>query len=375
MKLHCHRSSLVTAFQVVGAVVPTRTPKDILKNVKLQATDGTATLTGTDQEIGIRYEIPGVESESDGEVLLPAAHLLSILRELSDEHVDLELVDGGFWVRAGHSEFRLPTPDAEEFPPVPSFTDENYLLISGRSLREAVRRTVFATDVESTRYALGGVLLELESEALTMVATDSRRLAVVRNSCRTEGTAELANDRPVVPSKALSLAERSISDDEAEVFVAVHANDVVIKTGNSTISSRLVDGRFPNYRQVIPAESRLTIALVVEPFYSAVRKAQLVTDNDSRGVDFCFTSGLLTLNSQSADIGQSKVELPIGYDGDDLIITFDPRFVAEFLRVLEPETSIRLELIDDESAAVFRVDESYTYVIMPLSRTQRDSRP
>ena len=375
MKLHCHRPSLVTAFQVVGAVVPTRTPKDILKNVKLQVADGTATLIGTDQEVGIRYEIPGVEVASGGEVLLPAAHLLSILRELSDEHVDLELNDGAIWVRAGHSEFQLPTPDTEEFPPVPSFADENYLVISGRGFREAVRRTVFATDVESTRYALGGVLLELESDALTMAATDSRRLAVVRSSCRTEGAAELENDRPVVPSKALSLAERSIGDDEFEVFLAVHANDVVIKTGNSTISSRLVDGRFPNYRQVIPTEPRQTIELVVGPFYSVVRQAQLVTDNDSRGVDFHFTSGLLTLNSQSAEIGQSKVELPIGYDGDELTITFDPRFVAEFLRVLELEKSIRLELIDDESAAVFRVDESYTYVIMPLSRTQQDSRP
>ena len=375
MKLRCHRPSLVAAFQVVGAVVPSRTPKDILKNVRLQAVDGTATLSGTDQEVGIRYEIPGVESESDGDVLLPASHVLSILRELSDEHVDLELADGVFWIRTGHSEFQLPTPDAEEFPPVPSFSDENYLVISGRSFREAVRRTVFATDVESTRYALGGVLLELAADALTFAATDSRRLAIVRNSCRCEGTSERDNDRPIVPSKALSLAERSIADDDAEVFLAVHANDAVIKTGNSTISSRLVDGRFPNYQQVIPAESPLTIALVVGPFYSAVRQAQLVTDNDSRGVDFQFANGLLTLNSQSADIGQSKVELPIDYDGDALTITFDPRFVAEFLRVLEPETSIRLELIDDESAAVFRVDESYTYVIMPLSRTQQDSRP
>ena len=101
---------------------------------------------------------------------------------------------------------------------------------------------------------------------------------------------------------------------------------------------------------------------------SAVRQAQIVTNEESRGVDFAFSKGLLTLNSQAADIGQSRVELPVSYDGADLAITFDPRFVAEFLRVLEPERQVRLDLIDAESAAVLRTDDGYTYVIMPLSR-------
>ena len=173
---------------------------------------------------------------------------------------------------------------------------------------------------------------------------------------------------PVVPSKAMSLIERSIADDDSEVFVAIHANDILVKSSNSTISSRLVEGRFPNYRDVIPSESGVTVEMLVGPFLSAVRQAQIVTNEESRGVEFTFSSGLLTLNSRAADVGQSKVQLPIVYDGEELTITFDPQFVADFLRVLEPEKQVKVELINSESAAVFRSDDAYTYVIMPLSR-------
>lgn len=368
MRLQCHRPSLATAFQVVSGVVPARTPKEILKNVKLQVADGKATLIGTDQEVGIRYEIPGVEVESDGESLLPTSRMISILRELQDDGVNLELADGRVMVRAGHSEFGLSAEDAAEFPSVAAFDDEQFHVVAGDAFRTGVRRTIFATDVESTRYAMGGVLLELGTETLALAATDSRRLAVTKLVCRSQGVEEPANAAPVIPSKAMTLIERSIGEDEEEVLIAVHSNDALVKCGNSTIYSRLVEGRFPRYADVIPTQSSRDVELLAGPFHSAVRQAQIVTNEESRGVDFIFSEGLLTLNSQAADIGQSKVELPISYQGDELTITFDPRYIAEFLRVLEPEKQITLALIDGESAAVFRTDDSYTYVVMPLSR-------
>jgi DNA polymerase-3 subunit beta len=141
-----------------------------------------------------------------------------------------------------------------------------------------------------------------------------------------------------------------------------------VKTANSTIYSRLVEGRFPRYQDVIPSSSSISVDLTTGPFYSAVRQAQIVTSEESRGVDFTFSNGLLTLKSASAEVGESKVELPISYDAADLTITFDPRYVAEFLRVLEPERSIKLELTDGESAAVLRTEDGYLYIIMPLSR-------
>jgi DNA polymerase-3 subunit beta len=215
---------------------------------------------------------------------------------------------------------------------------------------------------------LGGILLELGEGTITMAATDSRRLAVVNAACRSEGDGKLENEAPVIPSKAMLLAERSITDEEQDVLIAVHANDVLMKCGQFTIYSRLVEGRFPKYENVVPKECNVAIELVVGPFHSVIRQAQIVTSEESRGVDFAFSDGLLTLHSKAADVGQSKVELPISYDYEDLTITFDPRFIAEFLRGFEPEKQVKLQLIDAESAAVFRSDDSYSYVIMPLSR-------
>jgi DNA polymerase-3 subunit beta len=368
MKLHCHRPSLVTAFQVVSGVVPSRTPKEILKNVKLEVRGGQAVLIGTDQEVGIRYTIPGVEIESDGEVLLPANRVKSILHELTDDGVNLEVKDDAAWIRAGQSEFRLSACDAVEFPPVTEFDSERFHVVTGKILGEAIRRTVFATDVESTRYALGGVLVEFEPEAMTLAATDSRRLAVVKCACRSEGKGDSTVLKPVVPSKAMTLIQSSIVADDEDVQISVHENDVVVRCGNAVISARLVEGRFPNYTEVIPKEAAARVEMVVGPFLAVVRQAQIVTDEESRGVDFTFSKGSLTLKSCAAKIGESKVELPVSYDGDELTITFDPRFVADFLRVLEPGEQLSFELIDAERAAVLRTDDAYTYVIMPLSR-------
>lgn len=370
MKLHCHRQSLTSAFGVVSGVVPVRTTKDILKNVKLSLEDGSATLIGTDQEVGIRYELEGVETDSTGDVLLPTQRVQTILREFTDESVEIEVDQNTLWLRAGSSEFQLSTEDPDEFPPVTGFDESNYLKISGKEFREMIHRTEFATDVESTRYALGGVLLDFDSgkNTLTLAATDSRRLAVVKNPCQSEGDLSEANNAPVIPAKAMKLIERSLTDDDEEVLVAIRGNDAVVKSKQSTIYCRLVEGRFPDYKNVIPANPKIKIDMLVGPFHSAVRQAQIVTNEESRGVDFKFGNGKLLLASKAADIGESKIELPISYEGDDLTITFDPRYVADFLKVLSPEDQIQLNLIDDENAAVFHAGDNYTYVVMPLSR-------
>lgn len=367
MKIQCHRPTLASAFQIVSGVVPSRSPKEILQNTKLEVRDGVVTLSGTDQEVGIRHQLSGVEVERDGETLLPTRSFASILREAQDNKLGLEVTSEGVLVRCGQSEFRLQASDPAEFPAVTGFEGDGYHELNGGVFREAIRRTVFATDVESTRYALGGVLLEREADSVTLAATDSRRLAVMKVAAKTVGD-PAGSPAPVIPSKAMTLIERSILEEEQTVAVLVRANDVLVKSGDATISSRLVEGRFPRYRDVVPSDAKVSIDFVVGPFLSAVRQAQIVTNDESRGVDFTFSSGVLKLDSRAADMGESNVEFPISYEGDDLTITFDPRFVAEFLRVLEPEKNIRLDLIDSESAAVFRTDDSYTYVIMPLAR-------
>ena len=171
-----------------------------------------------------------------------------------------------------------------------------------------------------------------------------------------------------MPAKALNLIEKSITDSDQDVYLAVYPNSVLVKCGSSTIYSRLVEGRFPRYGDVIPTSSKVQMDLVVGPFLSAVRQAQIVTSEESRGVDFNFQGGTLVLSGRAAEAGQSRVELPISYDGPELSITLDPRYISDFLKVLDPEKVITMELKDAESAAVCVTDDGYGYVIMPLAR-------
>jgi len=156
MKLNCHRPSLAAGLQIVAGVVPSRTPKEILKNIKLQVDGGKAMLIGTDQEVGIRYEIDNVETDSTGEVLLPTQRVVSILRELTDDQVELEATEQVLLIRGSQSEFNLSTENPAEFPPVVAFEDEQYFTVAAPALREMIKRTIFATDTESTRYARKG---------------------------------------------------------------------------------------------------------------------------------------------------------------------------------------------------------------------------
>lgn len=368
MKLNCDRAALATAFQVVGAIVPARTPKQILQNAKLIANSQEAVLIGTDQEVGIRYIVPDVQADGSAEILLPTGRVTSILRELRDERVSLELLEDAVWIRSGQSEFRLPVENPAEYPDVAAFDDRDYIAVPGNVLKDMIRRTIFATDPESTRYALGGILFELSSDRLGLVATDSRRLALVHAPCTVEGTLPTRPAPPVVPAKAMSLIERSVSDSDEPVKIGMHVNEISIRSSHFAISSRLLEGRFPKYQDVVPKDAPHRVELVNGPFHAAVRQAQIVTSEESRGVDFNFTAGALILKSLAADVGESRIELPISYDGPDLTITFDPRFVSDFLKVLGPETLVKVELTSSEDAAVLRTDTGYTYVIMPLSR-------
>jgi len=369
IKLQCQRNALATAFSVVSAVVPTRTPKPILQNVKLQTASGLTTLLATDSEIAIRYSVPGVEASGAGEALLPTRRVMDILRELRDETVTLEIEESAVTIKTGFSEFRLPIENPSEFPTIAAFDEATYFKVSGKSLKEMIRRTIFACDPESTRYALGGILLELSAERLGLVSTDSRRLACVSAPSGIHGTPPIPPTAPVVPAKTMQLLEKTIPEDDSEVALAIHhPNDVLFRTPQATIFSRLVEGRFPRYQDVIPRDTPLVVELNAGSFLTVIRQALIVTNDDSRGVNFNFQPGTLELTSEAADVGRSRIQLPISYSSEDLTIVFDPRYIADFLKVLPPETAVQMKFKNADDAALLTTEDGYQYVIMPLAR-------
>jgi DNA polymerase-3 subunit beta len=370
MKAVCNRDSLLAGLSVVSGVVPSRSPKPQLRNVKLivRREEG-STLLATDLEIGIRYRVLGIKSDEPGEVILPTQRFQAILRTSTDEELYLEADSDMLQVRGQHSQFQLPGDDPDTFPDIAEFTASDYYVMKASELQRLVRRTVFATDFESTRYALGGVLFEIGEGRLTLVSTDGRRLASASGVIESEGMPKPFDGKPVVPVKALKQLERSITDDEAPVRLSFQGTSAILfQTDSAVLYSRLIEGRFPRYQDVIPVHSETKIDLQVGPLLAAVEQASIVTNEESRGVDFEFGEGVLKLSIQVADVGAANIDLAIPYEGKPIVVRFDPKYLSDALKVLEPDRTITVELIDSRSAVVFKTTDHYTYVVMPLSR-------
>lgn len=371
MKISCNREMLWSAFQKAALMTPARSPKTILQNVKFEVREQDAVFMATDLEMGIRVQVEGesLEIQASGSVVLPVSSVGSILRESTDDTVQMEADANNVTIRCGRSRFKLPVQNPDEFPAVTGFDEEKSHKVSARLFKELIHRTLFATDTESSRYALGGVLLEMDADKITAIATDGRRLAKMEGAAESLGGHTTADVMTIVPHRSLQLIERVLTDEDGEIQVAARSNDLVIRTPKVTIYSRLVEGRFPKWRDVFPQRRQaVRIDVQVGPVYSALRQAAIVTDDDSRGIDFKFGEGKLVLNAKAADKGDSEVEVPIEYSAEPIAVTLDHRFVSDFLRVLDPERTFTIEIENQESAALFLTDDGYGYVVMPLAR-------
>lgn len=368
MKAICHREGLLAACQLASVAVPSRDIKPILKNLKAVADNGHCTLVATDLELGIRLEVRGLQIDEPGEAILPAQRLLAILREAQDDELTIETDPNTCMVKGETAEWNMPSEDPVNFPDVPVFTDDKYHEVEAGVLREMIRRTIFATaDGESGKYSMTGVMWELDGDDVRLVATDGRRLALTQGTARENGGHNTKGQSPVVPSKAMTLLERNLHDDQEQVRVSIRPNEVLFRTERAVIYSRLVEGRFPDYRQVLPKKAATKIPLAVGPFLAAVRQAAIMTDEESKRVVFRFTKKKLTLEAKGATTGRSRVEMPVEYDGKNVDIAFNPAFVVELLRVLPLDAELSLDLVDGNTPALFKSGTSYSYLVMPLT--------
>jgi DNA polymerase III subunit beta len=367
MRMVCNREGLLSACQLASVAVASRDVKPILKNIKAVVQPERCTLMATDMELGIRLEVRSVKVDEPGEAILPAARLLAILRESTDEELAIEATNDGSVVRGDNIEFEMPGEDPAHFPDFAEFAEERYHELAAGMLREMIRRTIFAAATsEHAKFNTTGVLCELEDEQARLVATDGRRLALSIGSATPHGGHTTKGQMPVVPTKAMSLLERNLQEPDEQVRISLRPNEVLMKTDRAMIYSRLIEGRYPDYRRVIPSKQSVKVALEVGPFQTAIRQAAIMTDEESKRVVFSFGKNKLTLKAQGSESGRSRVEMPLDYSGQPIDIGFDPKYLLEMLRVLPPETPLSLELIDPSSPVVLRTDASYTYVVVPL---------
>lgn len=378
----CDVAALHAALADVSTVVPKRSPKPILQNVLLKASPEGTTLSGTDLEVGVRVVVNGVKVERPIKLLLPTQRFNEILSRAigRSEELTIAVTDTGTGasacVKGRGFKFDLPLEDPGLYPEIPEFPEkQGFSVVETADLRKVIARTIFATDVDSNRYALGGCLVESDVGALTLVGTDGRRLGkAVASAAAGEGNKFCPKAASTVaPVKALKLIER-LADPKlpAAAVTIIEKQSIFVRTEKATVYSRLLEGRYPRYQDVFPAEDtyRGTARLTAGEFLSACNLAAIMTSEESRGVDVRFSKEGTTYTAKAADKGAGEVEMSAEYEGETIEITFDPRYLIDALKVLDGPEAVALKLVDGKNAAVLTLPESgeYTYVVMPLTR-------
>ena len=369
MKFTFDREKMLAAFQPAASVAPSRSPKPILQCVKLIGTEAGATLMATDTEVGIRVVVEGVTVEIPGNVVLPVDLFGNILRESTDDQLAVAVDGEGISVKGGSNVYNLPSQNADEFPDVQEVVGDARIEVAAGLFGELVKRTVFATDNESSRYALGGILLETEGKNLIAVGTDGRRLAKMEGPVEISGEIQLGESSTIVPTRSMSLIARALGNPDSIVQIIPSDNQLAFKTDTVTLTSRLVEGRFPKWKDVFPKRTEsIGIELAAGTVYGRLRQASIVANDESRGITFTFGNGTLAMDATAAERGQSHTEMPISYEGADVAVSLDHRYVEHFLRVLDSETNFTFDVENDKAAVLLSTQDGYSYIIMPLAR-------
>jgi DNA polymerase-3 subunit beta len=364
MKFRGNREQLLEAVTVLSTVVAPRSIKPILLNLRLVVDPEGASLLATDLEVAVRYRVPLDSVEESGDVLLPAARFLGILRESGGSEVVVETEEGVVHISCGSGRFRIMGADPEEFPQVPVFEDDGALTIGRDPLRTLIRKTSFACAREKARYAFNAVRLEIESDEARMVASDGKRMAV--KSVPLENPNDVSGGH-LIPIKGLSTFDKVISEHDQELRLHLDERQVILKTSRAEVSSRLVEGAFPRYQAGIPKEFPLVVSFARDDLLSGLRRAAVLTSEESRSVRMTFEDGKVVLTSRAVDIGEARVEVEAQIEGEPIEVSFNPEYIIEGVRAMDGAT-IAIRISGRDTPALVEGEEDYIYVVMPVTR-------
>ena len=366
MKLTIAKDQMLSGLQAVQNVVSTRSTLPILSNVLLRAEGSRLELTATDLDVTIVCSVEASVSKG-GAATLPVKKLFGICRELGSSEIEIEVDDKNVCsLRAGASFYKINGLAAEEFPPLPKFNDKKKITLPQEKIKSMLRKTSFAISTDETRYVLNGIFFSLKEHKLTLVATDGRRLALVDEEVDIPADSQ---GEFIVPTKAINELNRLLqATGELELKftdnqAAFHLKDE--KGGGALVISKLVDGNYPNYRQVIPGECKERVALGREELLHALRRAEIMTSEKSNSVKLAFSKNNLAITANTPEIGEARESVAINYKGKEMAIAFNPGYLMDPLKALVTD-EVFLELIDELSPGVVKINGPFLYVIMPM---------
>lgn len=367
MRFTITRQNLHNALASVSASVPSKTTLPVLSNILLQTDDEGVWITGTDLDVTVRVYVPAEVGEA-GNLTAPGRKLQEITRELPEHPVEVTAQGDQIELQCGRSHFKLNGLSAEEFPSLPSVGFDEGWTVKGDQLHRLIQYTSFAVSTEESRPILNGVLWELRSGRMRMVATNGHRLARMTLPVDAETT---NNTDLIVPPAALQQVQRLFRDDD-EIVVAKSGNHLGFRTDGTEVYTRLIEGTYPNYEQVIPKDNDRHAVVDRRALESAVRRMAVIASDQTHRIRLLFESKCASLNVLTPDLGEGHDELEVVYQGESLEIGFNANYLLEVLRYM-PTDEIRLTFKAPERAATLEPvtnegEEAVDYLclVMPL---------
>jgi DNA polymerase-3 subunit beta len=362
------RQNLHQGLAAVSASIPTKTTLPVLSNILLEARDGVVWMSGTDLDVAVRVKVPADVSEI-GSLTAPGKKLQEIARELPDEPVEVIAQGDQLQIRCGRSGFKLNGLPSDEFPSLPEISFEEGWSVAGKELQRLIHHTAFAVSTEESRPILNGVLWELRDGLMRMVATNGHRLA--RMAIPAGSTTATSADF-IVPPAALQQVQRLFKTEKEDLEVARDGNHLGFRSAGVEVYTRLIEGSYPNYEQVIPKDNDLFAIVEKSALESAVRRMAIVASDQTHRIRMVFEADRVHLNVLTPDLGEGQDELELQYEGAELEIGFNANYLLEVLRYM-PTDEVKMTFKAPERATTIEpvVPEGkdpldYLCLVMPL---------
>ena len=356
------KDDLFQTIQTVQGAVNTKGGLPILANILLEAQNDSLKLTTTNLDIAISREIP-VKVEEEGAITLPAKRFSEIIRESNSGQALRIMVKKNLSVviETGKTVFKLMGTTSTDFPNVPVLEEGEFISIPQPLLSEMIRLTAFAVSRDETRYVLNGILFAFHDKSLRLVATDGRRLAMIEKQFKKPFG---ITRNIIIPNKTIQELSRNL-DEDGEVGLGTRENQLQFKINQTIITSRLIDGEFPNYEQVIPKETKEQIRVNTQQFLSATRRACIFTSQESQSVKIDLTRNRMVISKNTPEIGEFREEIEADYSGDEFSIGFNPNYLIDVLKNISEE-NIQFGLTDPEKPGMIKSQQDYTYIVLPM---------
>ena len=367
MKFSIPKSKIFPVVQDVLNAVPTRTTLPVLSNMLLEVTDSKLKLAATDLDISMIITIP-ISTTQKGSITIPARTFAEILRELPESEIEINVTENRMELKVERGTYKISGIPTEEFPKLPAANLAKQIKIPGGDLAKMIRKTVFAVSTDETRPALNGVLWQTSSKSMQMVATDGHRLAKMsQKNNKLKGL----NEDIIIPPKVLVLLVKLLGDEEKEIGVIFGENNIIFNLGDSILASRLIEGPYPNFEQVIPKDNDKKLVVSKELLESTVRRVSILSNTLTHQIKFSLKKDNLELSSANFDLGgEAKETISCDYAAEPMDMGYNANYVLDVLKQIDGDEVI-FELGTPVSAGMIyssekKEGEDCLYLLMPL---------